>query len=190
MEYFDVSKLARIREKLSKKLLIVGGKAWSIINFRGSLIKRLINEGYQVTAVASEASSLELKQIKKLGIKYIDINFKSNTVSLFKDILYFLELRNIISIIDPNIIISYTMKPIVYSGLALYLKKRINFFPLITGLGNIFNTKKINLYLVKIILILLCKLSLKKARAIIFQNMDNLNYFKKIKIAPKVKKLL
>ena len=48
---------------MSKKLLIIGGKAWSIINFRGSLIKKLVKEGYEVTAVSSDANKLELKQI-------------------------------------------------------------------------------------------------------------------------------
>jgi len=66
MEHFNVSKLARIRKKLSKKILIIGGKAWSIINFRGSLIKKLVEKGYEVTAVSSEATKSELEKIKNI----------------------------------------------------------------------------------------------------------------------------
>ena len=190
MEHFNVSKLARIRKKLSKKILIIGGKAWSIINFRGSLIKKLVEKGYEVTAVSSEATKSELEMIKNIGASYIDIQLKSNTISILKDIVYFLKLKRIIFKLNPNIIISYTMKPIVYSGLAIFFKKNINFFPLITGLGNIFNTKKINLYPIKIILILLCKIALRNAKILIFQNNDNLQYFKKLKIAPKTKKII
>jgi glycosyltransferase involved in cell wall biosynthesis len=190
MEHFNVSKLARIRKKLSKKILIIGGKAWSIINFRGSLIKKLVEKGYEVTAVSSEATKSELEKIKNIGASYIDIQLKSNTISILKDIVYFLKLKRIIFKLNPNIIISYTMKPIVYSGLAIFFKKNINFFPLITGLGNIFNTKKINLYPIKIILILLCKIALRNAKILIFQNNDNLQYFKKLKIAPKTKKII
>jgi len=182
--------LARIRKKLSKKILIIGGKAWSIINFRGSLIKKLVEKGYEVTAVSSEATKSELEKIKNIGASYIDIQLKSNTISILKDIVYFLKLKRIIFKLNPNIIISYTMKPIVYSGLAIFFKKNINFFPLITGLGNIFNTKKINLYPIKIILILLCKIALRNAKILIFQNNDNLQYFKKLKIAPKTKKII
>jgi len=190
MEHFNVSKLARIRKKLSKKILIIGGKAWSIINFRGSLIKKLVEKGYEVTAVSSEATKSELEKIKNIGASYIDIQLKSNTISILKDIVYFFKLKRIIFKLNPNIIISYTMKPIVYSGLAIFFKKNINFFPLITGLGNIFNTKKINLYPIKIILILLCKIALRNAKILIFQNNDNLQYFKKLKIAPKTKKII
>ncbi len=175
---------------MRKKLIIIGGQAWSIINFRGSLIKKLIEEGYEVTAVASNASNLELKEIKNLGAAYINIKLKSNTISVFEDIVYFLNLRKIILNLNPNIIISYTMKPIVYSGLAIFFKKKINFYPLITGLGNVFNTKKKNLYLIKIILIFLCKVALRNAKILIFQNNDNLRYFEKLKIAPKVKKVI
>ena len=81
---------------MSKKLLIIGGKAWSIINFRGSLIKKLVKEGYEVTAVSSDANKLELKQIKNLGVKYIDIKLKSNTINVFKDIAYYLKLKSLI----------------------------------------------------------------------------------------------
>lgn len=175
---------------MSKKLLIIGGKAWSIINFRGSLIKKLVKEGYEVTAVSSDANKLELKQIKNLGIKYIDIKLKSNTVNVLKDITYYFKLKSLILNLNPNVVISYTMKPVVYSGLAINFKKNISFYPLITGLGNIFNTKKINLYPIKIILILLCKIALRNAKIIIFQNNDNLQYFNKIKIAPRVKKVI
>ena len=190
MEHFNVSKLVRIRKKLSKKILIIGGKAWSIINFRGSLIKKLIKKGFEVTTVASEASKLELAKIKNLGVSYIDIKLKTNKISLLKDIFYFLSLRKIIFKLNPNIVISYTMKPMVYSGLATTSKKNINFFPLITGLGNIFNTKKKILYPIKIILTVLCKVALRNAKILIFQNIDNLEYFKKLKIAPKVKKVI
>ena len=190
MEHFNVPKLARNWEKLTKKLLIIGGKAWSIINFRGNLIKRLKNEGYEVTAVASEASEFELNQLKKLGINYINTQLKTNTISVFNDIVYFSNLKKIISNINPNIIISYTLKPIIYSGLATLLNKKILFFPLITGLGGIFNTSKIFFYPIKIILIFLSKLVLRKSKVMIFQNSDNLEYFNKLKIAPKVKKII
>ena len=175
---------------MTKKLLIIGGKAWSIINFRGNLIKRLKNEGYEVTAVASEASEFELNQLKKLGINYINTQLKTNTISVFNDIVYFSNLKKIISNINPNIIISYTLKPIIYSGLATLLNKKILFFPLITGLGGIFNTSKIFFYPIKIILIFLSKLVLRKSKVMIFQNSDNLEYFNKLKIAPKVKKII
>ncbi len=175
---------------MRKKILIIGGKAWSIINFRGDLIKRLKKRGYEVTAVASEASNSELNQLKNIGINYIDAQLKTNTISIFKDAVYLKNLKKIISNINPNIIISYTLKPIIYSGLAIILNKKIFFFPLFTGLGSIFNTNKIFFYPLKIILIFLSKLVLRKAKVLIFQNSDNLEYFNKLKIASKVQKVV
>jgi glycosyltransferase involved in cell wall biosynthesis len=175
---------------LSKRILIIGGKAWSILNFRASLIKKLIHEKYEVFAIASEATNTELEQIKNLGVKYIDIELKSNTVSIVKDIFYFINLKKKIYNINPHIIMSYTMKPTVYAGLSLFFSKKVIFYPLITGLGNIYNSNKLKLYPVKLILIILCKLALRNAKTIIFQNYDNLKYFNKIKIAPNVKKII
>ena len=190
MEHPNVSKLARRRKKLKKKVLIIGGKAWSIINFRGNLIRRLVKEGYTVTAVASEAKESDYKDIKNFGIEYINLCLITNAISVLKDFNYFLALRKVISEYKPNIVISYTFKPVVYSGLALFFKKKINFFPLITGLGNVFNTKKIFLYPIKFILIYLLKLTLRNSSTIIFQNIDNLQEFKKLKIAPNVEKII
>lgn len=168
---------------MKKNFLLIGGKSWSIINFRGSLIKELIKSGYDVTAVASNANDEEIKKIKDLGANYINLDLDTNLVNIYSDIKYFFNLIKIIRELKPKIILSYTMKPIVYTGLALFFSKRTVYMPLITGLGNIFNTKKFFRLPLKYILIFLCKISLKKARVIIFQNKDNLESFKNLKIA-------
>ena len=109
-----------------------------------------------------------MNQLKNIGINYIDAQLKTNTISIFKDAVYLKNLKKIISNINPNIIISYTLKPIIYSGLAIIFNKKI-FFPLFTGLGSIFNTNKIFFYPLKIILIFLSKLVLRKAKVLILK---------------------
>ena len=55
------------------KVLIIGVEPFSLINFRGDLIKQLSEEGYSVTVVASRASKDDVMAIESLGCKYRDI---------------------------------------------------------------------------------------------------------------------
>ena len=66
---------------------------------------------------------------------------------------------------------SYTSKPIIYSGLAIGRNSKINFFPNLTGLGYGFTDQSgIKRKLINFILRKLYKLSLRFSTAVIFQN--------------------
>ena len=84
---------------------------------------------------------------------------------------------------------SYTSKPIIYSGLAIGKDSKIKFFPTITGLGYGF-TGKLNFKrkLINLILKKLYKLSLRFSTAVIFQNPDDELLFSNLNIT-KQKKL-
>ena len=78
---------------------------------------------------------------------------------------------------------SYTSKPVVFSGICLKFFPKIKFFPLITGLGSTFT--EVNLirnFFIKYLVIYLYKLSLKSSVNIIFQNKDDQFLFLELKI--------
>lgn len=170
---------------MNKKILIIGGNAWSIINFRGDLINKLKKRGNQIFSISNLLSSEEKKEIKRLGVEPIGIEINSNRVNIISDLVYFLKLRKVIISIAPDIVISYTMKPIVYSGLALFNNKKIKYFPMITGTGHIFNENSLLIKIIRLFLIIGLKLSLLKATKIIFQNKDNFNLLEKYRIVRK-----
>jgi glycosyltransferase involved in cell wall biosynthesis len=168
-----------------KHILIIASFGPSLINFRFDLIKKILSKGHKVS-VATPKNSFPYNLQKKLMDLGIQINFFSLSranISLLKDIKSLNEIYKIIKNLQPNIIISYTAKPIIYTGISLKLLPKINFYPLITGLGSTFTEiNSIRSFFLKIVMICLYKLSLKSSAKIIFQNIDDQSLFLKLKI--------
>ena len=58
-----------------KTIAIISNQAFSLINFRGPLIKALVDEGTRVYALAPDYSDELRQQVKMLGTEPIDYNF-------------------------------------------------------------------------------------------------------------------
>ena len=77
---------------------------------------------------------------------------------------------------SPDKILSYAIKPVIWSGLASKFCKT-DFYALITGLGFAFQGTSFKRKLLTRLVVFLYRVALKKSKAVIFQNKDNLNLF-------------
>ena len=167
-------------KKKNKKVLFVSSNAKSLYNFRGDLIKKIKNKGYEVVAIIPEPLSSDKIQLSKLNIKIFKIKFTNHKIKLITELVTFFKILFIIKDLKPDKIIAYTLKPIIFSGLTnFFLKYKIEFYPIFTGLGSVFNSKKLKIILLSKMIKLLLIISLKKSKKIIFQNQDNYEYFNK-----------
>ena len=87
---------------------------------------------------------------------------------------------------SPDIILSYTIKPVIWGGLVAKFFKT-DFYALITGTGFVFYGVSFKRKLLRIFVVFLYRLALKKSKAVIFQNIGDLNLFVDIGIVPKSK---
>jgi hypothetical protein len=74
---------------------------------------------------------------------------------------------------QPDCVLSYTVKPVIWSSIVLRFFPKIRFIGMITGLGYAFGGQGRSRSLVSTIVKFLYKLSLANAYAVIFQNPDN-----------------
>jgi glycosyltransferase involved in cell wall biosynthesis len=166
--------------KIKKKVLFVSSNAKSLYSFRGDLIKKIKKKGYQVSAIIPEPLSSDESELSKLNIKIFEIKLTNNRIKLFSEFFAFLKILFIIKNLKPDKIIAYTLKPIVFSGIAnFFLKNKIEFYPIFTGLGSVFNSKEFKIILLSKFIKFLLIISLNKSKTIIFQNQDNYDYFNK-----------
>ena len=171
-----------------KHILIISSHAASLINFRLPLIKELISKGNVVSVATTKYKFLENLQNKliDLGVNIYTFSLSRSGLNFIQDYKSFQEIRKIIKNCKPDIIISYTAKPVIYTGIILKSFSKITYYPLITGLGYAFtegNTfKRKNL---KYLMIKLYKEGLKSAAKVIFQNKDDESLFYKLKIIKK-----
>jgi glycosyltransferase involved in cell wall biosynthesis len=176
------------------KVIIIGALPESLINFRGEFLFSLAKKKLSVVAMASSSAeniSLGidnvLSMLKKNKIAYKSYPVQRNGVNLVSDLYTWKVLRNEFKLQQPDIILAYTIKPIIWGGLASRVSPKTHFYALVTGLGFAFQGKTWKRRILTRLITLLYKASLKNAKKVIFQNPDNLQEFISRNIVPKEK---
>lgn len=149
-----------------KNLFIISNNSWNLYNFRYELIDKL-SEKYKLFLFCNNDEYAK-KLILNKKIYVIKANFKKNYFNIFKDISLFIKLLYFVIIYKPNYILSFTVKPNIYSLLITFFIK-VRVVNNITGLGSIFIKQNV---LNKIIFIVY-KYLLRKSYFIFFQNTDD-----------------
>src|SRR5699024_5158206 len=109
-------------------------------NFRKEIIWELINKGYKVTVVQPYGKMVE--KLKDMGCNTIDLPLDRRGINPLKDLSLFLKYYKILKRESPDAVLSYTIKPNTYGGIACRLLK-ISFYPNITGLGTALENKSL-----------------------------------------------
>ncbi len=178
---------------MSKRLIIVTNSSSNLLSFRGQLIKQLANEDFQIWVIIpkSDYSGDFESEVLKLGAKTLTIPLDRVGLNPFRDLLTYTALKSSFKKLKPDIVLSYTSKPIIYSGLAIGNNPKIKFFPNLTGLGYGFTEEfQLKRKFINLILKQLYKISLKVSSTIIFQNPDDELLFKKLNLIKEKKTLI
>ena len=152
-----------------KKVLILANSASGLYDFRNELLLKLL-ESYEVHVSLPDAEKVPQLAIEGCQVHHTPIDRRG--VNPVKDIGLLFSYWKLISKIKPDVVLTYTIKPNIYGNLCCRLK-RIPYIANITGLGSVFE----NGGMVQKIVVLLYKLSLKKASCIFFQNKKNQEIF-------------
>ena len=171
-----------------KHILIIGSYAPSILNFRLPLIKEFLKKNHKVSVALGNLDEFNLIKLKlsALNVKTYSFPISRSGLNFFKDFKTLLKINEIIQNCNPNVILAYTAKPVVYTGIVLKKFPNIMYYPLITGLGYAFtDVSSIRRYIIKSLMIKLYKLSIHRSKKTIFQNKDDKKLFDKLKITKK-----
>ncbi|SEL39130.1 Glycosyltransferase involved in cell wall bisynthesis [Colwellia chukchiensis] len=159
------------------KILIIGAYPNSIIGFRGNLIRHFIAAGHQVTVMSAPASADVIAQLHALGASFRPYRVARNGLNPFIDLQTLLDIKRAYHAIAPDKVLAYTIKPIIWGGIAAHITRFDNFNAMITGLGYAFEKGNWLRNSVSLIVKCLYKFSLLKAQNVIFQNQDNRQCF-------------
>jgi glycosyltransferase involved in cell wall biosynthesis len=156
--------------------LVIGVEPSSLINFRGMLLKDIACCGSTVTTISNKPSNDQVSKLESLGVVSEFVNFERGGLNIIADLLTFFSLIKKYKHIKPNLILAYTIKPVVWGGLASRFYK-VDFYALITGLGFAFQGSSLKRRLLTRLVVFLYRSALKNSKAVIFQNKDNRNVF-------------
>lgn len=165
-----------------KRILIIGALPESLINFRGDLIKCLSKNDFEVVAMSNPTSEDKVFIIEQLGAKFESYNVNRHSINPVVEFKTFINILVSIKRIKPDFVLAYTVKPVVWVGLAMYLLRGIKFIALIEGLGYAFQPGGFRRKIIKKIVSMFYKIALFRSKQTIFLNSDNKDVFVNNKI--------
>lgn len=162
------------------KFLMISSFLPSALNFRGKLLEAISLLGYEVHIMAPELNQFpdEHQKLIALGYQVHEIPMQRTGTNPVADLKLLKHLYQQIRQIQPDVVLSYTIKPVIYGTLAAWLAKVPQRFALITGLGYAFqNVESGQRSIFQKMVHGLYAQALKHANKVFFQNPDDLKLF-------------
>jgi glycosyltransferase involved in cell wall biosynthesis len=164
-----------------KTIAIISNQAFSLINFRGPLIKKLVVEGARVYALAPDYCDELRTQVETLGAEPIDYNFSRTGINPVADGFNMLRLAIVLRSLRPDVTFAYFIKPVIFGTLAAWLVQVPHRVAMIEGLGYVFTDDgdvwSHQRRLLFIGVSWLYKLALSLSHRVIFLNKDDIAEF-------------
>lgn len=157
------------------KFLLISPKNRTVYNFRGDLVKEIINKGYQVIVTGPDDTDVD--KILDLGVQFEKIPVNKNGTNIIGDLKYLNNLYKLFKKEKPDVILGYTVKPVVYGAIAAKLAGVKNINGMVTGGGYTFTAKTFKAKILGFIVRSLYRFGFSVSDNVIFQNQDDLKEF-------------
>lgn len=155
-----------------RSILIVAGYADSLVNFRGDLIRALLKKEIRVMAAAPGLAGDVKSVLESWGCECHELGIARTGVNPAKDLLVVWQLLGLMRRCRPDMVLAYTIKPVVYGMVAAALARVPARFALVTGLGYAFQGGD-GRALIRLIAKILYRVSLAFTHKVFFQNPDD-----------------
>lgn len=166
------------------KVAVIGGYGPSLINFRGPMLKAIKETGHEVYGIAPMDSPDVPGKLAEMGIKFIEAPIQRKGMNPIKDLSSLLALHKILKKIQPDAVLSYTIKPVIYGSIAAKLSGVKNIYSMITGLGYAFGQTSGKRGLLFKLVKNMYRVGLACNDSVMFQNPDDCDLFKELGIIP------
>ena len=162
------------------KILILANNDVGLYQFRRKLIETMLQQGHQVL-ISLPDGPLVAPLVEK-GCTFLDTPIDRRGLDPVKDLRLLSRYLSILKEHRPDLVVTYTIKPNIYGGMACRMKK-IPYAINITGLGTAFQKEG----LLRAFVVRLYRTALKRAKVVFFENAANRDLFLREKIVPRSK---
>ena len=119
----------------TKRAAVIGSLGYSLVNFRLGLMLRLQSHGYEVLALAADIDAATRRTLEAHGIAWQEFPLDRTGINPLRDLAACRALWAALRAAAPELVIAYTMKPVIYGCLAAQLAAVPARYALFTGLG-------------------------------------------------------
>lgn len=178
----DESPIEQVGEQT---VALFGSFAPSLLNFRGPLIEAMVGRGHRVFALAPDIDAETAQELRRLGSTPVSVPLQRTGLNPIANRTSGRALRTQLRLIKPDVVIAYTIKPIVLGATAARAVKVPKFVAMITGMGYPFlgglHPKRVA---IRLVAMAMYRRALGLADFAIFQNEDDRRDFRRLRLLP------
>ncbi|MDC0042594.1 hypothetical protein OAJ10_02435 [Paracoccaceae bacterium] len=164
-----------------KTVVIFTTDAFSLINFRGNLIKELVKKRHVVHTVAPNFNPKNQKILEELGVITHDCYFERTGTNIISDLKASVHLYYLLKSLNPDCMLSYSIKPVIYGTICGFFAGVNHRVAMIEGLGSLFSSHFYEItfrhWLRRFLVSKMYKFSLYFSKENIFLNQDDIDEF-------------
>lgn len=169
---------------MKQKILILTNNIGGLHSFRKEVVKAIVDAGYEVY-ISEPDDDERVRYFEEIGCHIVKTSFNRRGMNPVEDFKLMLEYRKMIKRLKPKALLSYTIKPNIYGGIACRLTGTPQLAN-VTGLGDAVENGG---WLQKLT-VGLYKTGIGKAECVFFQNATNKQFCEKHGIIGRKTRLL
>lgn len=150
---------------MSRSILILANSISGLFSFRKEVIGAIVEAGYRVVISAPLGSMEKTRYFLSIGCRIVTTKLDRRGTNPFRDLSLLYQYRKTIRSIKPIVVLTYTIKPNIYGGIAArwcHVPQLAN----ITGLGDAIE----NPGLLQKFSVFMYRFGLKKSERVFYQN--------------------
>jgi glycosyltransferase involved in cell wall biosynthesis len=175
-------------------IAVLSNSSETLCNFRGDLIRSLVEGGHRIYALAPDYDAAKRTQVEALGATPVDIPLERNGLNPLRDLKTVWLLYRFLRGRRPAVFFGYFMKPVIYGTIAAWLAGVPRRVSMVAGLGFVFINAEQNpplkARLLKFAVKLLYAIAFRCADKVIFQNRDDLSLMQVGGVVPRGRAVL
>lgn len=158
-------------------VVIVAGKGRSLLNFRGPLVRAMLAAGHTVAAVSPDDHPGLGDALAAMGVRWHPLSLQRTSLNPLHDLATVRQLVVVLRVERPDWVFAYTIKPVIYGGLAAFLARVPHVASMITGLGHVFVSQTPKMRVVRQGVCVAYRQVLRRSQVVFFQNPDDRGEF-------------
>jgi glycosyltransferase involved in cell wall biosynthesis len=157
---------------------------WYLFNFRRALAEYLLNQGLEVIMISAPGGyGLRLQS---LGFRWFPIPMDRRSINPARESRTIMRLARLLRREKVDLVHNFTIKAVVYGGVAAQLSGTSCRVHAVTGLGYVFTAESLQAGLLRVPVALMFKMVLSGEKTrLILQNPDDVEFFQKMHLISK-----
>lgn len=159
------------------RIAVLGSLPESLVNFRGPMLAAMRAAGHEVHGVGPSAKASTMAELNSLGVQFHEVPLNRASLNPIGDLNTIWALLALFRRLRPDHVLAYTIKPVIYGGIAARMARVPHYHAMITGLGYTLSGVDLRGRMIAPLVRALYRQSLAYAEKVFFQNPDNLAAF-------------